>query len=220
MKRYLIAIVCCLALTTTKVRADSPLTSTDFNRAYQDVALVKKAGTSGMDESIMAALSNPNVPHDVRAAIVNALGWNIDGQQNGRMYAEYVARSHNVTTSELTIDMLTPQEAFALGYLLAMDDYFTMKPLGGTGEVEQARPLELLDAAVGKNHRDFSIYLIRSLVRTQNEMHRLTWCGVYTDISSAISGFPFERNMRDEAVGVIMEYMNIYQEYCGDKSPN
>jgi hypothetical protein len=43
---------------------------------------------------VFKALSNPDVPNDVRAAIVNALGWSFTGQQNAKVYFGYIASTY------------------------------------------------------------------------------------------------------------------------------
>ncbi|QIZ73283.1 hypothetical protein [Oxynema aestuarii] len=210
-----IAAVASIAIVAPVARADSPLTSTRFWQAYEDVEIVRHASEAKLDDRVMAALSDPDVPHDVRAAIVNALGWQFETTYNARQYLEYVAERHDRPTSELAIADLTAEETFALGYLLAMDDYFTMKAIGGEGEVMQTDALNLVEAAIDKQPKSLSIFLVRSLVRAQEEMDRVErWCGVYQGVDTALKKYPFETDMRPEAVDIIMGYIEGYQDYC------
>ncbi|HEY9596441.1 MAG TPA: hypothetical protein V6D33_02085 [Cyanophyceae cyanobacterium] len=214
---YVPAIVCCIVATAPAALADSPLTSTDFATAYQDVNVVQQAAKNGLNERVLKALSDPKVPQDVRAAIVNQIGWSNEPQQNATTYLDYIARQHKTEPSRITLDMLTSQEAMALGYLLAMDHRFSLnQPIGGSGEVQQANALSLLDTAVAKSPEDFSVVLIRSLVQSQNEFERgpANWCAVYETVQGTVEEFQGERNMRPEAVQTIMDYIGLYKDNC------
>lgn len=57
-------VTCGVFLTAPSVRADSPLTSTDFATAYQDVDIVKYALEKGLDEQVFKALSNRDIPKE------------------------------------------------------------------------------------------------------------------------------------------------------------
>jgi hypothetical protein len=217
----LTVVSCCVFLTAPSVRADSPLTSTDFATAYQDVDIVKYASEKGIDEQVFKALSNPDIPYDVRAAIVNALGWSLPLNQenakshNAKAYLKYIAASHNKPPSALEIAELTPEEVFSLGYLLAMDNYWnrTLVAIGGMGQVEQADALTLLDAASNKLPDNFSVALIRSLVVAQKE-YLFDPCGIYKTVSGMVKDFPGKQNMRSQAVEIVMKYITPFQESC------
>lgn len=198
--------------------ADSPLTSTNFSEAYQDVKYVQLARQKRLTPALMDALSDPMVSNDIRAAIVNALGWSADGQNNAALYLNYLAQRYQQNKSQLKIENLATEEIFALGYLLAMDDYFTLKALGGAGELEQVDALSLLSTASVRMPSDFTIALIYKLVQSQIYLADFAqWCNVYRTVSTVVKDFPPERNMRPDAVGIIMEYIVAYQEYCQAK---
>ena len=208
-------LVCSVLLSTSAVKADSPLTSTPIADAYQDVELVKIASTRGLTKNILEALSDPDVPDDVRAAIINALGWSVEGQQHARVYLDYIAQSRNQPLSKLTIDKLTSQETFSLGYLLAMDDYFNLSPLGGENPLEQLDALTLLQAAVIKDPANFSLALVHSLAQAQLLLAQpQRWCDIYQLVAAVDSDFVGDRQMRRQAVEQVMDYISLYQDYC------
>ncbi|MGF1481457.1 MAG: hypothetical protein ACFB4I_18565 [Cyanophyceae cyanobacterium] len=193
-------------------KADSPLTSTPFADAYQDVEVVKEASGQGLTDDVLAALSDPEVPDDVRAAIVNALGWSVEGQNHASEYLEYLSGRNEST---LTIDELTPEEAFSFGYLLAMDDYFRLSAIGGSRPLEKLDAISVLRAAVLKNPNNFSVALIHSLAQAQLLMRDFErWCDVYQLVAAVNDNFVGERNMREEAVEIVMDYISLYQDYC------
>ncbi len=56
--------------------ADSPVTSTDFYTAYLDIEEVAKASEmTYIDEETALYLSDSENPIDVKAAVINAIGW-------------------------------------------------------------------------------------------------------------------------------------------------
>ena len=119
-----IALVIAIA---TRGGADSPVTSTPFHQAYLDIEIVGEAKTSGvLTEKTFRYLSSPEHPIDVKAAIINALGWNIEGKKNSRIFSELLARERNVSlkTVQENFELLSADELFCLGYLQLMDDYF------------------------------------------------------------------------------------------------
>ncbi|MGB3240209.1 MAG: hypothetical protein WBB29_18095 [Geitlerinemataceae cyanobacterium] len=223
---YVPAIVMSVATTMVLVapaaRADSPLTSTPFASAYQDVEIVRYTAESGLDDRVLAALGDPEIPNDVRAAIVNQIGWSNEPQANAQRYLEYLASQQELESSAMTLEMLAPEETMALGYLLAMDRRFSVTDaIGGSGEVEQTNALELLDLAVAEAPEDFSVMLIRALIQSQHEF-RLgpqNWCAVYQVVNSAIEDFPGQFSMRPEAIEEIMDYISLYRDECVSASP-
>ena len=73
--KKLILIFSLLILSIVPGFADSPLTSTDFYRAYLDVPIVKKAAENPnkLTKEMMEYLYDKN-PLDIRIALVNAVG--------------------------------------------------------------------------------------------------------------------------------------------------
>lgn len=61
--------------------ADSPLTSTEFYKAYLDVPIVKAAADNPkkLSEEAKTYLFDEGNPLDVKIALINAVGWDVDG---------------------------------------------------------------------------------------------------------------------------------------------
>lgn len=79
IKKYVFSLfiisVIFFSMNPVTVFADSPITSTDFYRAYTDVSIVKTAKEKGvMDKEIANYLHSSKNPIDVKAAVINALG--------------------------------------------------------------------------------------------------------------------------------------------------
>ena len=90
--KKLILIFSFLTLSIVPGFADSPLTSTDFYRAYLDVPIVKKAADNPnkLTKEIMEYLYNDKNPLVIRIALINAVGWNFDGLSTFNDYFDYL----------------------------------------------------------------------------------------------------------------------------------
>ena len=116
--------------------ADSPLTSTDFYEAYMDVPLVQKAlkNPGKISKEAMVYLYDDTKPLDVKLAIINAIGWDIDRHY---AYFDYIdfskqhfpknkygfSANYKVTQSDVYTYASQEQKAVLI-YLTAMADYF------------------------------------------------------------------------------------------------
>jgi hypothetical protein len=93
MKRalFIAASVLLWGVFASPSRADSPITSTPFSEAYQDYEIVQKAQKAGILDLEMAQyLSSRSAPIDVKAAVINALSWKIEGKQNATLYRYFL----------------------------------------------------------------------------------------------------------------------------------
>lgn len=181
-----------LALTSLG-RADSPLTSTDFYTAYGDIKLVAAAAKSHkLDQAMADFLASPKTPIDQKAALINALGWNFEGQSNAARFRQLAKKPAD--------------EAFCLGYLTAMDDY---------NQPEKALPQ--LDRAVQQRPTSYTVAMIRALVRSQryisSEPDTGKWKNVWPQIEAVLKDKKLNADMRPRAIQVILDYMKGYEEY-------
>ena len=89
--KKLILIFSLLILSIVPGFADSPLTSTDFYRAYLDVPIVKEAADhpNKLTKEMMQYLYDDKNPLYIRIALINAVGWNFDGLSTFNDYFDY-----------------------------------------------------------------------------------------------------------------------------------
>lgn len=192
-----------LAGIVSTAQADSPLTSTDFHHAYRDIDMVQRAAAQKeIDPEIMWFLSSSIVPTDVKAAVVNALSWDITAAQNATSYRRFLSEFYQAGSEEELLDKLTADELLCLGYLIALADYF---------EPDSALPW--LQAAKNQNPASLTISLILALAEAQIAMDT-DWCRVW-QLGEAILDDPrLTPDMRPEAVGIIKDYLILYKDYC------
>ncbi len=201
-----------------KLSADSPLTSTDFYTLYRDIPEVREARKSRKASGKVLLYLLGAAPADKKAAVINALGWNIRGQKNAPVYITALANRKRVSPGDMSYSLMKPGELFVLGYLLAMDDYFSLKPLRpGEFGMQGAGAEEILRRAAELEPENFTFRLIHALVEAQSLMER-SFCSVYRRVERVIKLFPGpRRNMKPRAVARIMKYINLYRDDCRDK---
>jgi hypothetical protein len=190
-----------MTFTSSLTYADSPITSTDFYKAYLDIEMVKKAETEGvMSMKFAEFLCDPEVPLDQKAALVNALSWNIDGKDNAEIFTYYLALMNNKTVTDLQIADLAPDELLCLGYLTVMDDYFNPD-----------KALPYLEKAAEKIPKSFTAAIIYALTRAQKLMDS-DWGEAWKVTENVFENKKLKLDMKKKARDIIFDYMVLYRD--------
>jgi hypothetical protein len=199
-----------LALLTSAVYADSPLTSTDFYQAYLDVPVVAASVESKMNEDIFNVLHSDEYEVDVKVAIINAMGWTFEGQDNAAVYMYFYMDVSGLDA--VAPDDMSGEELLCLAYMVSMDDYFSMSPISPSGSgVFGMSGVELAGAAAERTPDDFTVRLISALIISQKAMDH-DWGKVY-EVVDFVMEEALVRNMREEAVDIILDYIGLYSGY-------
>lgn len=203
-------------LSTVSARADSPLTSTPFWQAYEDVKQVKYAKENGLDKKTLKWLTGKKLDCDVKLAMINSFGWS----------SEYTAKFENYLLEErkgldrevfvyLKDDseempeeteqtrLLTTDDLICWSYLRAMDNYQTPE-----------YSIKGSFLAYWRDQKDMCAGVVWALLVGQMNMLG-DWCKIYESAESFILNGEYERNIfREEAVVIMMEYLNLYEQDC------
>lgn len=181
--------------------SDSPLTSTPFYKAYPEINIIKEAKVKGTLNLEMAEyLSSGSVSLDLKASLINALSWDIDGNNNSELYKYYLGLKYGITIEEIQDARLLPYEIFSLGYLLAMDNYFNVRD-----------SLNLLELALEDLDKSLSVNLVYLLVKTQGMMQSQDWSDIWPLFDELIKDESIAVDLRPEAVNIILDYMVLYR---------
>lgn len=200
MKRSVLFLLAIVILTPLRVIADSPLTSTPFHEKYNDVDIVLTAEQTGiMNQEFADYLHDESNPVDVKAAIINALGWSTDGKSNAVIYNSLI---HKKQITEDDILNLSTNELFVIGYLMAMDDYFNA-----------GKALPYLKQAGKNNRSSFTYSIIIALVKAQIAMEK-DFCKAWKYTNKVFSNKDLKQDMRENAAKIIYDYMIIYKNDC------
>ncbi|NLX77437.1 MAG: extracellular solute-binding protein [Clostridiaceae bacterium] len=194
----IIAIAISLMFPTTGF-ADSPITATDFFISYLDVDIVEKASELNyIDEEIARYLSNPANPLDIKAAVINAVGWGYTGD-NAERYSEII---FGKPLSDVDLDTIPAHDLFCIGYLMVMDNY---------SEPERAIPV--MEKACEAFPDSFTAAMINALIKAQAVMDNADeWYIIWELVEDVIHNKDLEMDMRPEAVDIILDYMISYKD--------
>jgi len=178
--------------------ADSPLTSTPFHDDYTDVDIVLKAEQLNiMNKEISDYLHNESNPLDVKAAVINALGWEANGN-----YESYCQLVFDRLIIDADIASLNKGDALTIGYLIAMENYFT--PGKALPYLKRARELD---------NESFTINIIYNLVRAQIAMEK-DFCKVWKYTNKVFNNKKLNDDMRSGARKIIYDYVILYKKDC------
>ena len=178
--------------------------------------MIKLRTEKKMDHQVLNFLLG-KAPLDQKAAVINALGWNINGQNNADLYLQALHRYKKMSSlQQLKLRDLNPEEKFVFGYLLAMDNYFQLSSaqLNYDQSALGVTPLEILSQAAFALPDNFTVHFVKSLVEAQLHFSN-SWCAIYLSPTEVLQRFPpHKRNLHPKAVAEAMEYINLYQDNC------
>lgn len=198
----LFLIVFCTCYTT--VSADSPLTSTDFSIAYLDEPIVIKAGEAEgiLSHELMNFLSDEKNAIDIKMAVINKLSWSIDGKSNSAIYFDYLKKLRGYKNESDFIKKGKGDDLLCMAYLKALDNYF---------DVSDA--VKYADAALKKNKKSYTVNIVVALIKAQKEFDK-NWCNVFKMTDNVRKNNSLKIDMREEAMEIIFQYMDIYSSEC------
>jgi hypothetical protein len=198
IKPRLITFLFIFIITFTTSKADSPLTSTPINEAYRDLDIVVKAEKKGkMTMEFAKFLHSSDNTIDEKAALINAIGWSIDGKDNTSLYAKYI---FNEKLTQLDLKDLEGEDLFCLGYLQALDDYFN-----------PAKSFPFFEEGEKKIRNSLTFDLIYTLAKAQNIMDDGDWCEIWNMTYRTLNDKSLFRDLKEAAIKIIRDYMILYK---------
>jgi len=204
MKKSLLLFLVIFSLIHTKLLADSPLTSTDISHAYKTFKPVKTALKSNgkISSKTMRFLANNKNPIEKRIAVINALGWNINGQNNASVFFDFLKKEFQYNDIEDFLNKADAELIICMAYMKAMDNYF---------EVDEA--IKYAKLAKEKNKESYTVNIICAIIESQKEMSG-NWCKVYQLTNDVRNNSGLKSDMKAEAVKIIFDYMDLYKSSC------
>ena len=191
------------------IYGDSPLTSTDFSKAYQnEETVVIASGTKGnLTNGLMDWLASEENPVAVKMAIINRLGWDTENRNNSSMFFNYLKKLKGYRNKDDFAENGKDFELLCMAYLKAMENYF---------EVEDA--IVLAEKAVQKNKtKSYTFNIISAMIKAQKKLGVLDeWCEVYNLTNRVREDKFLLIDINDEAINIIFNYMDLYKESCGN----
>jgi hypothetical protein len=208
MKQTLLLLL--FTFSINSVFADSPLTYTDFYKAYMDVPMVQEALKSKgkITNEMMEYIDNDTNPLDIKLAIINAIGWDHKGLINSKIFFKYVINNKKYKT-DFSGDYMafkwyaTRDELICYSYMRAMDNYF---------DVVDA--FEMAGEAVRKYSDSFSVNMIYNLIKSQGLTAFGENCYASKMFLTLKDNPKLKIDMRKESMSYVFEYMMSIGENC------
>lgn len=205
MKRLLLVFTLVLNCVFFQSLADSPLTSTDFSVAYKNESIVKKAQSADgvLNTKLMKYLAG-NGPIAVKMAVINTLSWDMNGKNNAGLFMEYLKKTKKYSGEDDLLARASGDEILCLAYLKALDNYFDV-----------ATAAEWSAAALKKNPSSYTFNIINGLIQAQKNFD-VSWCAVYKCTDDVRQNTSLNKDMNEEAIRIIFEYMDLYAPECDE----
>jgi hypothetical protein len=190
--------------TLNNASADSPLTSTDFYKAYEKLSIIELASTSKglLNEKLISYLADKNNPIDVKTALINRLGWNIKGKSNATVFIKFLKAKYKYKNEEALKNGLSASDLISIAYLKAMDDYFDVK-----------EALVYATLALARNPKGYTINIIQSLIASQAFVMK-NYCQVFKMVDKVRANQNLTIDFKKEASEIIFQYIDGYKNYC------
>ena len=184
--------------------ADSPLTSTEFSKAYLNEPILVKASKSKgiLSNELMFYLTDESNPVDVKMALINKLGWNAKGKNNTSIFLKYLIQKQKYKNEEDFFDNGKGDDLLCFSYIKAMDDY---------NDVIDA--IRYSGYALSKNPKSYTYQMISALIYAQKVFFS-DRCQVYKLTDEVRKNNSLNRDMKVEAISIIFEYMDLYKHNC------
>ena len=193
-------------LVNQKLFADSPLTSTQISNAYQDYAIIQLASKSNGDITVdlMDYLYEKSNPIDVKIALINEIansGWRIEFKvkNNAAIFLKYLEQKESGFSMNGNPNA---EILISYAYLKALDDYFDV-----------AEATQWAEIAKYRNEESYTINIVWALIHAQQAMDS-DWCEVYKLTNSVREKKGLKKDMKEEAISIIFDYMDPYKKYC------
>ena len=181
--------------------ADSPLTSTNFSEAYADSKIVELASTTEgiLTIELMDYLNQSMHPIELKMAVINEIGWSFNGHNNAVLFIEYLQEKYGFKDKDEFLQQASADLLISMAYLKAMDNYFN---------VEEA--VVYAKEAKSKNKESYTINIICALIEAQNAFDT-DWSEVYNKTNEVRNNRSLNRDMKEDAVKIIFDYMDLYK---------
>jgi hypothetical protein len=185
--------------------ADSPLRSTQFFEAYKDEEIVKIAAEADgvLNDKLIDFILNKENPIDLKLAAINRLVLLKENLYNSEILVNYAIENGLYQNKSELYRLSDADLKICLAYLQAFDE-----------KVSLSVALSTAWSATYRNKTSFSIHIIYAIIEAQMINYHDVWCKIYQATDKVRQNTSLKMDMKPEAVKIIFEYMDLYQEYC------
>jgi len=183
--------------------ADSPLTSTNFYKVYNDPTIDKFIQARGkINEELCTLLLKKETPLEIKIAGINALGWKLTGQNNAEVFLKYLVSKKYYQDKNNFLKNSNAEDLILYTYMLAMDNY-----------VDVSKSVKICEEPIIKNSESKCIRIISALIHSQAILYT-SYCEVYRTMAEANKKDNLRYDMQEGAIQEIFKYIDNYKKYC------
>jgi hypothetical protein len=172
-----------------------------------DIPIVEKASMAKgeLNEELMQYLVDTLQPIEYKIAVINALGWDINGKKNADKFLAFISAQWGFNNIDAILANGNAELLICLAYIKAMDNYF---------EVEEA--LNIAQKAILKNTKSsFTIEIVFALIKTQEVLRTQgNFCTVHRVYHFYRNKSNLKMDMRENAFASIDNYLSAYKKHC------
>ena len=184
--------------------ADSPITSTDIYSGYKNEPIVAEAiNNSVLTEKLLEYLVSPQNPIAVKIAVINALGWDVNGKNNADVFFQYLNKTNTYKSIADFMQKADGELLICMAYLKAMDSYF---------DVDEA--VLIAQKVKSKYPKSYTVNIVCALIEAQKAMESGDGCEMYQLTDRVRENKSLNDDMNETAKTEIFGYMNWYRGDC------
>jgi len=192
------------------IHADSPLTSTDFYKAYENdpfVVLVVQTNTAAnrgrLSDKVMEYLASADKPIAVKLAAINAVGWQYaeDNSNRQTLFVDYIMKRYGYTDWNDMFNRATGETLICVAYLDALGRYLKV----------DENLVKLAQQARKKSPESFAVNIVGALIESQKRFHDGDWNGCYNVVDAVRQNKTLKNDMNEAARKIVFEYMDMYK---------
>ena len=129
MKSSIFLLIICILGFNSIAKADSPLTSTDIASAYKNEKIVMSAALANgvLTDELMQYLNEKSNPINLKVAVINKLGWRVEGKTNAAIFWQYLQKNNKFKSIEDFKKKGTAEQLICYAYLKALDNYINVE---------------------------------------------------------------------------------------------
>lgn len=188
---------------SSNIKADSPITSIEIWRAYENEPIILKSSKSNgkLNEPLFEYIIDNKNPIAIKVAIINKLSWDFSGKTNSQKFIKFLKKKKLYSSKEDFIKNGEADELLSFAYLLAMDNYFNVN-----------EAIAISEMALQKNPESYTFNIIDAIIKAQSAMDGRRSV-IFNYFDSVRENEELTIDMNEKAISLIFGYMDLYKKY-------
>ncbi|MGR3809942.1 hypothetical protein [Jiulongibacter sp. NS-SX5] len=202
--KYFILILHFLMVCSFNCKADSPITSTHFFKAYEDECIVQKAAAADgvLTLEIMEFMANDTNRADLKLAALNRLVYDQYEPRLSQLFLSYFTSQQFFIDEEDFTNNAPADLLICYAYLMAFEDR------------NLKNAIAFARSASWRSQKSYTIHMVAALIESTKYLRYGEYCRCFQVYSKVKENKSLRKDLKPEADDIIFEYMNLYEKYC------